>query len=100
MGHSCIYAYRNTHKYKYRKAIIPNQTRFTFKNIFHLVIAIPFILIYNGYNERGQIPMAKQIVKQLVMSGYHYVDTIFDDDFIYDIYELNGRFKKVCIGTR
>lgn len=41
------------------------------------------------------------MAKKLIKMGYHYVDTTFDDDFIYDIYMNDKGIKRlVIIGTR
>lgn len=41
------------------------------------------------------------MAKKLIKLGFKYVDTIFDSDFIYDVYEnSNGVRKLVIIGTR
>ena len=56
-----------------------------------------FISLYNGYVESEVIGMAKKLIRL----GYSYVDTIYDTDFIYDVYENSlGIRKLVIIGCR
>ena len=41
------------------------------------------------------------MARKLKRIGYVYVDTVFDDDFIYDVYmNHNGDKKYIIIGTR
>ena len=41
------------------------------------------------------------MAKKLLKLGYHYVDTIYDDDFIYDVYEnQHGQRKLIIIDVR
>lgn len=41
------------------------------------------------------------MAKKLIKLGYSYVDTIYDTDFIYDVYENSlGIRKLVIIGCR
>lgn len=44
--------------------------------------------------------MAMKVLRQMTRLGYHYVDTTYDDDFIYDIYENDtGIRKSFIVGT-
>ena len=41
------------------------------------------------------------MARKLLRLGYHYVDTVYDDDFIYDVYMNKYGIKKlVIIDTR
>ena len=43
----------------------------------------------------------RTVAKLLRKLGYYWVDTTYDDDFIYDIYENNyGQRKAIIIGVR
>ena len=45
--------------------------------------------------------VVNDMARQLIKLGYTYVDTIYDDDMIYDVYEnLYGNRKLVPIGCR
>ena len=41
------------------------------------------------------------VAKYMKKLGYHYVDTIYDDDFIYDVYEnALGQQKLIIVDAR
>lgn len=45
--------------------------------------------------------MAKKVLKALLSQGYRYVDTTYDDDFIYDVFENDyGSRRLFIVGCR
>lgn len=45
--------------------------------------------------------MAKKVLKTLLSQGYRYVDTTYDDDFIYDVFENDyGSRRLFIVGCR
>ena len=57
-----------------------------------------YLFAYNTMIPRKEI---KLVAKKLIRLGYSYIGTIYDDDFIYDIYENDRGIKKlVIIGVR
>ena len=71
------------------------------KKVFQIIIAIYIFIVLECSQVKGVNIVAKKILKELVKQGYQYIDTIYDDDFIYDVFENQlGQRKVFIIGVR
>lgn len=68
------------------------------KNNLEKLLQYPFIS-FTIKSAKGEKVMAKKLIKSLVRHGFKYVDTIYDDFFIYDVFQKGHIKKIVCIGT-